>query len=134
MDFEIFWTQDWTLHLIGLHHHPSIPLTPTPPLTAFIKGGWDFSKMALMAGMGNFAINGWEPGIRGDGKISRFLLHSWQSDGNPHYFMKTFLYSQSPLPFSNFVQPHPHCSFCCPVCLAKWGYATFDVLFYLMIT
>ena len=66
------------------------------------------------------------------------------------YFMKTTLYCLSclfktlstppppprpnhfPVPVTS--NPHPHCSFCCPLFFGWMGYyATFDMLFYLII-
>ena len=80
----------WTLnHLAKLTStHSSNPL-----LLPLQKGGWDFSKMAVMGGgNGNF--------------LKKVSSQSWQRGDNPFY--EDYLYIvYPPPPFSNFAQPTP---------------------------
>ena len=104
--------------MIYIHH------SPNPPPSPFIKGGQNFSKMALMG------ENGGE---------SEFLLEMGRARNSvltPSYFMKTppsppkkqmptpptFKFCPTPDPHLPVTSnPHTYGSICCPVSLAEWG-------------
>ena len=104
------------------------------PFPLFIKGEWDFSKIAVMEGNKNFLLEfGGKPGmVRGRGRweIFKVSLHSLQKGLNalfyeyPHPISPTSLFkilsnpSLPPLPCN--LQPPAHSSFCCPVSLDEW--------------
>ena len=108
----------WTLnHLAKLTStHSSNPL-----LLPLQKGGWDFSKMAVMGGgNGNF--------------LKKVSSQSWQRGDNPFY--EDYLYIVYPPPPLFQILPNPPHS-PSPTSLSPPGSlpcrATFDVLFYLII-
>ena len=63
-------------------------------------------------GGGGFIMGGWE--------ILKVSSHISQRGANPPYFKKTPYTAYPPPSTSLSLQPHPHCSFCCPVSLAEW--------------
>ena len=98
--------------------------------------GWEFLlEMGGKPGMGE--RGGY---VMGHGKflnslyiVGRGVLTPLFSE-DPLYWLPPFFQFCSSLPFPFHLQPHPYCSFCCPISLAKCGdHTTFDVLFYLMI-
>ena len=87
-----------------------------------------FSKNGCNGGNGKFFLEMVEkPGIGGNGKFLVYL-YSWWRSNNPPILWRPPLYYLPLLPFQFLPplyflvtsNPHPHCSFCCPVSLAEW--------------
>ena len=118
-----------------MEYHSPKPSPPPHPLDEeegiFLKNGCNGG------GMGNFyqkwgrARNG---GIgfgfiMGEQEIFKVSLHSWQRGANPLFYednpyvaYPTFLKfcsTHTPASILCQLQPHPHCSLCCPVSLTE---------------
>ena len=121
---------------VCMEYHSPKPSPPPHPLDEeegiFLKNGCNGG-----GGMGNFyqkwgrARNG---GIgfgfiMGEQEIFKVSLHSWQRGANPLFYednpyvaYPTFLKfcsTHTPASILCQLQPHPHCSLCCPVSLTE---------------
>ena len=100
--------------------HIHIARIPPP----FIKGWWDFLKMAVMGVCKIFTKNG--------GKGVGFIIGVGESFSNFSNPLFQILSTSPHFPVTS--KPPSHCSFCFPVFFGWMGdHATFDVPFYLMI-
>ena len=58
--------------------------------------------------------------IMGGSEILKVSSHIWQRGPNPPILRRPPILPIHPPPLPCHSNPHPHCSFCCPVSLAEW--------------